>query len=479
MYDYVIIGSGIVGSFIARELSQYQVKLLLVEKENDFANYQTLANSGIIHSGYDPKPHTLKAKLCVEGNQLYRAYEKELNIPLLKTGAFVVAHDAEEEERLDALYEQSLINGVPDIHFLNQDQLLKLEPNLSKSITKALSLPTTMVTFPWEVAFHALEHAYQNGVVIERNAKVTNITYRDDTFFVEINQNRIVEAKAVINAAGVYCEEIARMVEPQVAYQIRPKRGEYFVLDKRVKGWIQHVIYPLPTHLGKGILIVPQVHGNILLGPTSIPQRNKETLATTSGGLMLIKAGVKALVDDVPYHQVIRQFAGVRAASTYEDFYIQQSQYVARFYHVAGIDSPGLTAAPAIAKYLIEQVIQDPLIKKETHHPYQSQYQPFFEQDETKQKQLFQNDARHGNIICKCEHITEGDVIAAMKGPLGSNTIKGIKKRTRAGSGLCQGGYCEREVLKLISKETGIPMDKVDYYAKDTPILAQETKVKS
>lgn len=478
MYDYVIIGSGIVGSFIARELSRYQIKVVVVEKENDFANYQTAANSGIIHSGHDPQPYTLKARLCVRGNQLYRDYEKELQIPLLKTGAFVVAHNEEEEEKLKNLHQRALLNKVPTAYLIDKEQLIKAEPQLAASITKALSLPTTMVTFPWEVAFHALENAHQNGVSIQKNAKVTNLYKKEGYYLVEINQERTIETKAVINAAGVYSEEIAAMIESKSAYQIRPKRGEYYVLDKRVAGWIKHVIYPLPTHLGKGILIVPQVHGNILLGPTSIPQQSKDSLATTSGGLMLIKAGLQDLATTIPYHQVIRQFAGVRASSTYEDFYIQESQYSERFYHVAGIDSPGLSAAPAIAQYLIEQVLRDKHSLKTNFQPALGQKTHYFNLSHEEQQKLFAQNKQYGNIICKCEHITEAEVVAAIKGPLGSDTIKGIKKRVRAGAGLCQGGYCEREVLKIIARETKQSFDKINYFSPDSPILAYETKVK-
>lgn len=478
MYDYVIIGSGIIGSFIARELSRYQLRILLLEKENDFANYQTIANSGIIHSGHDPQPDTLKAKLCVQGNQLYRDLEQELQIPLLKTGAFVVAHNEEEEQKLDELYARALRNQVPEVYLMDKETLKKQEPYLALTITKGLSLPTTMVTFPWQVAFHALENAHQNGVSIEKNAKVTNIFYKKGHYLVEINKERKIQTKAVINAAGVYSDEIAAMVESKVAYQIRPKRGEYYVLDKRVKNWIKHVIYPLPTHLGKGILIVPQVHGNILLGPTSIPQQSKEVLATTSGGLMLIKAGLQDLASDIPYHQVIRQFAGVRAASTYEDFYIQESQYCRRFYHVAGIDSPGLSAAPAIARYLINEVLSDKHVLKTDFQPALGKKAAYFDLSQQEQQHLFDQNSQYGNIICKCEHITEAEVVAAIHGPLGSDSVKGIKKRVRAGAGLCQGGYCEREVLKIIARETKQPLEKVNYYAQDSHILAQETKVK-
>ncbi|PKK96956.1 MAG: FAD/NAD(P)-binding oxidoreductase [Tenericutes bacterium HGW-Tenericutes-3] len=478
MYDYIIIGSGIVGTTIARELSQYKVKVLVLEKENDAANHQTVANSAIIHSGHDPKSNTLKARLCVEGNKLYETMEHELNIPLLKTGAFVLAHDKIEEDMLDVLYHRAIENGVTELLFLNRDEAIKQEPNLADNVTKVLSLPSTKVTYPWEVAFACLENAIHNGVEFNKNSKVTNITKHDGFFEVEVNDKKIIQTKSVISAAGVFSDQIAYMLDKNVPYQIFPRKGEYFVLDRKAKGFVTHVMYPLPTEKGKGVLIIPQVHGNMLLGPTSNVQIEKDLVSNTKEGLNQIKDDLHALVKNIPFHLVIRTFAGIRASSSYEDFFIQESETYKNFYHVAGIDSPGLTAAPAIAKYLVNEVIQNKLVKKENYDPIRPKKTVFYSLDFEEQLKLIKKDPKYGNLVCKCEKITEAEIINAIHGPLGNDTIKGIKKRARAGSGLCQGGYCEEMVLKIIARETNQPINKINYYSQDTPILVQETKVK-
>lgn len=479
MYDFTIIGAGIVGSLIARELSKYDVKVCVLEKENDVANVQTRANSAIVHSGHDPKQGTLKAKLAVIGNQLYDDLEKELNISLLRTGAFVCAKDKDEITEMEKLYENACLNQVKHMEFLSIDEARKIEPNLNPNIKKVLSLPTTKVCFPWEVAFFALENAIKNGVEIYRNALVTKIKHENQIFTIKTKDNKTYQTKHIINASGVYTDDIAKLVNPNSPYQIKPRKGEYYVLDKSVKGYMDHVIYPMPSKKGKGVLITPQVHGNILLGPTSEWVDDKDDISTSLKGLNYIKEHIKDMAINVPYHLIIRQFAGVRSASTYEDFYIQEDNDVKGFYHVAGIDSPGITAAPAIAKYLIDEVIKLDLPVKQTFNPILQKKIVYKDLTKQEKDQLHQEKPLYGRIICKCEDITEQEIVNAIHGPLGSDTIKGIKKRARAGSGLCQGGYCESLVLRIIARETHKPLHEVNYDQKDTQILDTESKVGS
>lgn len=476
MYDYVVIGAGIIGSLIARELSRYDVSILILDKENDIASHQTTANSAIIHSGHDPKENTLKALLSRRGNELYDTLEKELNIPLLRTGAFVVAHDEDEEKMLDQLYHRALNNGVKEVFLLSKEDALKEEPRLSNSITKVLSLPTTKVTYPWEVAIAAVANAIKNGATFQRNAHVIDIKHVNDHFVIELENKQRIEALHVINSAGVRSDSIAKMIEPDFPLTIKPRRGEYFVLDRKAKDYFKHVIYPLPTKLGKGVLIVPQVHGNILLGPTSIASDDKDDLKTTHDGLSLIKEQLKNLSNQIPYEMIIRTFAGLRASSTYEDFYIKESTLYPKFYHVAGIDSPGLTAAPAIAEYLVREIIKLNLPLKSNFDPIRTKPKAFHTLPEEMKLKLAKENPKYGNLICKCEKITEQEIIDAIKGPTGNDTVKGIKKRARAGSGLCQGGYCESLVLKIIARETGKELHEINYYALNTPILVKETK---
>lgn len=478
MYDFIIIGAGIVGTNIARELSKYPFKTLVLEKENDVANHQTVANSAIIHSGHDPIEGSLKAILSVKGNALYEELEHELNIPILRTGAFVLAHDEEEEKMLEELKIRANHNGVPTSTILDGDTARKLEPNMSDSVTKVLSLPTTKVTYPWEVAFACLENAMKNGVEFRKNQEVTNITYEKDHFIVETNFKEKIETKNVISASGIFSDHIAHMIEKDVPYTIKPRRGEYYVLDRRVKGYLERILYPLPTAKGKGVLLVPQVHGNILVGPTSVEQLEKVRTNTTPDGMKQIKEDASKLAKNIPFDKTIRTFSGIRAGSTYKDFYIQESKEYKGFFHVAGIDSPGLTAAPAIARYLVDEVIKPNVSPKENYDPKREKKIFFYTLSEEEQKKKIKENPLYGNIVCKCEKITEVEIMEAIHGPLGNDTIKGIKKRARAGSGLCQGGYCENTVLKIIARETDQPLDKINYYGKDTPILWKETKVK-
>jgi glycerol-3-phosphate dehydrogenase len=478
MYDFVVVGAGIIGTMIARELSRFEVKTLVIEKESDVANHQTIANSAIIHSGHDPEENSLKAKLCVLGNTLYDDLEHELNIPLLQTGALVIARTNEEVESLNMLYKRALKNGVKDVQILSKEELYKKETHLAEGILKALSLPTTKVTYPWEVAFAAMENAIMNGAKLSLNSEITKIEFVNHSYELTINHKRKIKTHAIINAAGVFADHVAKMIEPEVPYQITPRRGEYFVLDKKVKGFVQHVLYPIPSKKGKGVLLVPQVHGNILVGPTSELVDEKETLKTTKDGLNKIKEDASLLAKNIPFDQTIRTFAGIRATSTYKDFYIKHSSFAKNFFHVAGIDSPGLTAAPAIAKYVIDLIKNHIDLKpKEFFNPIRAKKSPFFTLDSNTQKMLFEKDKRYGRLICKCEKVTEMEIVEAIHGPLGNDTIKGLKKRIRAGSGLCQGGYCESEILKIIARETKKPLNKINYYHPNTPILKQETKV--
>ena len=480
MYDYVVIGAGIIGTFVARELSKFNLKALVLEKENDVANVQTLANSAILHSGHNPEPNTLKSKLCLWGNKLFEEVEEELSITLLRTGAYVVAHNKDEEQQLLDLVKTTKANHVTEYELLDYAEACITEPYLAKSITKVLSLPTTKVTYPWEVAFACMENAIINGVDFKKNSEVTNITKSENGFLITVNDNEVFKTKYVINASGVNTDDIAAMVEENVSFKIKPRHGEYYVLDKRVKGFINHVLYPLPTDLGKGVLLTPQVHGNLLVGPDSKYVDNKYRTNNTPAGLAYIKDSAKFLAENVPFHQIIRSFAGIRASSDRDDFIIEESKEAKGFYHLAGIDSPGLTAAPAIAKYLVDNImnVKEQYTENKDFNPIRYRGPEFNSLDFDQQLELIKKEPLHGNIICKCERITEKEVMEAINGPLGSNTIKGVKKRCRAGAGLCQGGYCEEKVYKLIVRETKATALDVCYDGPKSNMFVSETKVK-
>lgn len=475
MHDVVIIGAGITGSAIARELSKYDMSVLVLEKENDVGSGATMANSAIIHSGHDPKPGTLKAQLNVLGNALYDDLENELNIPLLRTGAYLVAHGAEEEKTLETLKSRAAENGVEALD-VPLDEAFQKEPRLSKTITKVVSLPSTKVTFPWEVALALMENAIVNGVQLEKNQTIKSISKQADGFIIT-TQKDAFKAKYIINAAGVYAEKIAAMIESSVPYVTQPRKGEYFVIDRRAKGYMNHVIYPVPTEKGKGVLITPQVHGEILVGPTSEITERLDATNTTPEGLAWVRREAIKIADNIPYHQTIRTFAGLRPSIKDYDFYIQESKEAEGFFHVAGIDSPGLTAAPAIGQYVTGLLLAKERFNKKTDFdPRREKIIPYRTMADEVKKQAFKDDARYGKLVCKCERVTEGDVVRAIHRPVPADSVKAVKKRTRAGAGICQGGYCEHNVIAIIARELSIPKTSVNYYNPNTEILIGESK---
>ncbi len=477
MIDYIVVGSGIVGSFIAWELSKYNLKVLVLEKESDIANGQTIANSGIIHSGHDPLENTLKAKLCVRGNLLYRKLETKLQIPLRKTGAYVIAHSKEDLKVLADLQKRALYNGVKEVFLLSKEEALKEVKNLKENIKGVLSLPSTMVTFPWEVCFNLLENAIENGVELELNQEVTKIVKKRDYYVVVTNNKTEYQTKGIINSAGVYSDIIASYIEKEVPFKIIPRRGEYFVLDHSVADYLTKVIYPLPDIKGKGVLLTPQVHGNILIGPNAEEILDRDDLATTKEGLEYVKTEALKQAKNIPFHANIRSFSGIRASSTYQDFYIKESKLNKKVFHLGGIDSPGLTAAPAISEYLINLINQKyPLTKKQNFKDFQKTKSSFKNASIKEKTRLIKEKPLHGKIVCRCELVTEQEIIEAINSPIGVDTIKGIKKHTRAGAGLCQGGYCENLILKIIAREKQKKLTKVNYYEKNTPILLKESK---
>lgn len=478
MYDFLIIGAGVSGAMIAREFSRYDVKTLVLDKENDVANHATIANSAIVHSGHDPEHGTLKAELSVRGNALYDTLAEELNFPLLKSGGLLLAHGEEEEKTLFELEENARLNGVPTSR-LTRDDLLEREPHLADDVTMGLDLPTTKVTYPWEVALNGLENAMENGVEFKKNEAVSDISETEDGFVVRTESGSVYETRFVINAAGAFADRIAAMVEKKPGFKITPRRGEYIVLDQDAKGFVTHTIYGVPHPVkGKGVLITPQTHGNILLGPTSELQDDPEDVAVRKSGLNQINEDVKRLMKDVPFGKTIRTFAGVRATSTYKDFYIKPSKQNDRFIHVAGIDSPGLTAAPAIGEYVVEKLIKPrmDLTENKDFNPYATRYTLFQDMSEEEKREAFEKDPRHGRIICRCERITEGDLMKHIERTLPADSVKAVKKRVRIGSGRCQGGYCQHQVIKKLAEVEGKNETEVDYYRKDTPVLKDETK---
>ncbi|XMB67488.1 NAD(P)/FAD-dependent oxidoreductase [Mycoplasmatota bacterium zrk1] len=473
MYDVIIIGSGVIGATIARELSKYNLKAIILEKEFDVASGATMANSAIVHSGHDPIPGTLKAKFNVLGNRMYKKMSEELDIPFLECGGMVVAVDGTQIEELKQLHDRALKNGLRDneIRILNQEEVRDMEPNISDTVKKALYLPTTAVTFPWEVAIANIENAMDNGVELSLETEVLDIN-KDQNFKVSTTKG-VFESRVVINAAGIYADKVSNLLIKS-NYEIKPRRGEYFVLDSDVN-LVNSVIYPLPTEKGKGVIATPQYHGNVLLGPTSDYVDLDDKTKTSEEGISYIRVEISKTIKNVPFNKVIRSFAGSRATSTRNDFIIEETD-VKGFINVAGIDSPGLTAAPAISKYVTDLVGKRiKLTKKNDFNPVR-RVTRINKLDTEDLNELVKRDHRFGHIVCRCENITEGEVVESIHRTCGARSVVGVKMRVRPGSGRCQGGFCQPEVIKILAKELKIdPMD-INYNKSGSQILNESTK---
>ncbi len=475
MHDVIIIGAGISGTTLARELSKYQLKVLVLEKEYDVATEATMANSAIVHSGHDPLPGTLKAQFNVLGNRMYKKMSDELDIPYLACGGMVVATTTEEVKVLNELYERGQANGLSkkEILYLTREEIVLKEPNISKHVLCGLDLPTTAVTFPWEAAIANMENAMDNGVQLLLEAKVIGIN-KEDNFIVETTKGTF-EAKVVVNATGVHASQVNDLFLPS-EFTINPRRGEYYVLDKNIYE-INNVIYPVPTEKGKGVIITPQYHGNVLLGPTSEFVDISEMSKTTPSGLEYVKKHSERSVTNIPYHKVIRSFAGGRATSSTHDFVIEDLNGTG-FINVAGIESPGLTAAPAIAKYVTEELVSKHIELKEnkSFNPFRNKVVRLAEMEVNEINDLIKKDNKFGKLVCRCEKITEGEIVDAINRNCGARSIVGVKNRVRAGAGRCQGGFCQTEVIRILARELEVDKMKVNYQKEGSYILKARTK---
>ena len=448
MYDITIIGAGITGALIAHKLSKYNLCVLLLEKENDVSAGATGANSAMIHSGHDPKPGTLKCKYNVLGNKMYPDLCKELKVAFKQIGAFVVATDNEEEEKLEVLINQCKERNIP-YEILSGEVARKLEPNLSDNVIKALSLPTTGIITPWEVTIASIEEAMLNGLELKLNYEVKNIKKENDIFLI----NNEIKTKIIVNCAGVHCDDITNMLRVS-PYKVEAKKGEYYVLDHTGDKLVSRVIYPVPTAKGKGVLAIPTVHNNILLGPNSDLSEDKDDTSTGSG-LDYVKREINKTIKNIPYNKMIHNYAGLRPHIDLNDFYIQEDDQIENFIHVAGIESPGLTAAPAIAENVVENIIIPKFnIDKKANYQRRKEFIKMYELNDKQKAEVINNNKDYGKIICRCEKISLGEIKDAINRKCGATTIKGVKMRCRPGMGRCQGSFCESEVFKVLLNES-------------------------
>lgn len=463
MYDIAIIGAGVVGSAIARELSKYQADICVIEREEDVCNGTSKANSAIIHAGFDAKPGSLKAKLNVRGNEMMDQLSRDLDIPFKRNGSLVVCTKDQDRNGLNELLEKGKANGVPDLKILERDELLQIEPNLSDDVTCALYAPTGGIVCPFHMTMAFAENACINGVSFFLNTTVTDITKADDGYSIEAlhtdtNTPEIYQAKIVINAAGVYADELNNMVSSHKLH-ITARKGEYCLLDKDADSHVSHTIFQLPSKMGKGVLVTPTVHGNLLVGPTAVDVENKEALNTTQNGLDSLGSTASLSVKNVPMRQVITSFAGLRAHEDGGDFVIGEVPDARGFINAAGIESPGLSSAPAIGE-MVADIARELLSLTEKEH-FISTRKGILRPETLsleERNQLIKEHPEYGSIICRCEMITEGEIMDAIHRPLGARSLDGIKRRTRAGMGRCQSGFCSPRTMEILEREVPMTM---------------------
>ena len=459
MYDVAVIGAGVTGGMLARELSKYKLKICILEKENDVAMGATKANSAIVHAGFDAAEGSLKAKLNVKGSEMMESITKELGVKYKRNGAFVVGFSEADRENIKKLLERGIKNGVKGLKIIDGDELRQLEPGISEKAICALHVPTSAIVCPYELTIAAVGNAMDNGAELKLGFKVSDIK-KEENFYIISSENETVKAEYVVNAAGCYSDEIAAMIGDN-SFKITPRRGEYILHDKEYGGTVSATIFRTPGKMGKGILIAPTVDGNLLTGPTAEDITEKDDTKTTAEGFEKIIFQTAETVPKFKFNKSITSFCGVRATGNTGDFIINSP--LKGFINAAGIESPGLSSAPAIAVYIANMLKKEglKLNKNESFNPIRRPAHFFKELSREEKNELIKKDKSYGKVVCRCETITEGEILYAMRQNPKPSDLDGIKRRTRAQMGRCQGGFCSPYIVELISKELGIPYEKV------------------
>ncbi|MDD3222681.1 MAG: FAD/NAD(P)-binding oxidoreductase [Clostridia bacterium] len=475
MYDIIIIGAGVAGCASARELSRYNASICVVDKEEDVCAGTSKANSAIAHAGYDAEPGSLMAKLNVQGNQMMDEMSKELDFPFKRSGSLVVCVREKDRYKLEDLLERGQKNGVKDLRIVDGKEAHELEPNLSEQVIAALYAPTAGIVCPFGMNIAYAENAAVNGVEFKLNTEVQDIKKTDKGYTLTTSQG-LMEAKVVINAAGVYADKFHNMISAEKIH-ITPRRGDYCLLDKTAGQHVSRTIFPLPDEFGKGVLVTPTVHGNLLVGPTAIDIEDKEATATTQEGLNYLTSKAGEAVSNLPMRQVITSFAGLRAHEDNHEFIIGEVKDSEGFVDVAGIESPGLTSAPAIGvmvKEIVAKMMN--LSEKEDFIATRKGIISPAELSKEEQAKLIEAKPEYGNIICRCEMITEGEILDAIHRPLGARSLDGVKRRTRAGMGRCQAGFCSPRTMEILARELHVGMEDITKCGGDSKLIVGTVK---
>ena len=473
MYDVTIIGAGISGCSLAYELSKYNVKAVLVEKENDVSIGTTKANSAIVHAGYDPEPGTDMAKYNVAGCAYTAELCAKLDVPYKNIGSLVVAFAEDEMPTIQKLYERGNENGCPGLEIWDAEKLHAEEPNLNECAVGALYAPSAGVVSPWELAIACAEVAVMNGVEIKLNTEVTGIEKMEGGYKVLTN-NGAIETKLVVNAAGVQADQVNEMINEK-KFTIQPNKGEYYLLDKSQGSLVKHVIFQCPNEKGKGVLVSPTVHGNLIVGPNSIPT-SEDDLSTTLDGLDFVRTAALKSVPTINYRESIRNFAGLRARTAVHDFYIYEDETNKGFFNEAGMASPGLTSACSIAVDLAKTCADRLEATAKEEYVDERHQVRFKHMSHAERAALIKENPLYGKIICRCESVTEGEIVDALHRPFVAASIDAIKRRCNAGMGRCQSGFCGPRVQEIIARELGMELPEVVKDRAGMKLITGETK---
>ena len=472
--DIVIIGGGITGLAIAHALSKYSLDIIVLEKNPELSSGSTKANSGICHAGYDPEPGSLKAQLNVRGNKLYRELQDDLELPIDWPGALIVATSDEECESMHKLRDRAKQNGVP-VELWSREKVLAKEPNLTDNVICALWAPTGGIMWPFGVALAFGENAVLNGAKIFTDTAVTGFETAAGKLTAVCTSKGIIATKFVVNAAGLYADDISAMAGDN-SFKINPRKGEYILFDTSVSDFVKTPIFPCPTAVSKGILVSPTTHGNVFIGPDAQNIDDKTDVSTSLSGFAEIISGARKLYPNIPLQGAITNFAGLRAAADGSGDFVIRASAVPGLIHAAGIQSPGLTAAPAVAE-LIVQILSEQgcaLAPNANFQPRNPRKAVFKEMNDSEKAQLIKINPLYGRVVCRCETITEGEIVAAIHNPVGARTVDGVKRRVRAGMGRCQGGFCGPRVVQILARELNVPITEIKKDAEESNLFFEK-----
>jgi glycerol-3-phosphate dehydrogenase len=473
LYDVAIIGAGVIGAAIARQLSSYRLRTVLLEKEVEVSFGVSKANSGIIHGGFHHGPETLKARLEIAGNMMFDRLQRELHFPFRRCGILVAALSVEEMKAVEKLYAQGVANQAIGIELAGRDRLLALEPRLNPDVVGGLHAPSGGVIEPYRFVFSLIENAQANGVELRTGFKLARVQPQAGEFLLTADNGDLVRARYAVNCAGLYADEVSALFAAE-AFTIVPRKGEEFLLDRNARGLPGKVIFPVPTRVSKGILVIPTVEGTCMIGPTAVEIEDKEDLATSQSNLEVVFAAARRLVPALSERDIITAFAGLRPTLKGGDFCIEVSARVPRLVQVAGIQSPGLTASPAVAEY-VKDLLKKAGLKLEEKpdwDPYLNEVPRVRELAPFQVDQLTREDPAYGEVVCRCESVSEAEIVAAIR--RGHHTLDGIKFYTRAQMGRCQGGFCTYRILRILARETGLPIERISKRGPGSELLRSE-----